>query len=330
MPEITAPSHNRYEPRGAYTQLDTLLGSRFVAQDLNLASIKPARSLLAGSQRTRYRGRGMDFEEVRLYQPGDDIRSIDWRVTARTQVPHTKLYREERERPIFLMVDQRSSMFFGSKHCFKSVLAAYIAAVLGWTATGNSDRIGGLVFGDQNQRDIRPRRSKHAQLELIHQLQEFNQQLKSPIAETKPLALAELLGDLRRIAKPGSSLFIISDFQDMNEQCERELFTLARHADVCLIHIYDPLEHHLDSSQPLTISDGYTRLQLPSHMHSFRQAYSHIFEKRLEQLTQSCTRLGISLLSIGTQDDCPHLLRQIFGRRQVAGNNIHSNSIHKR
>lgn len=321
MRDPMTSSTNRFEPRGAYTQLETLLGSRFVAQDLNLASVKPARSLLAGSQRTRYRGRGMDFEEVRLYQPGDDIRSIDWRVTARTQVPHTKLYREERERPIFLLVDQRSSMFFGSKRCFKSVLAAYIAAVLGWAATGNSDRIGGLVFGDHHQRDIRPRRSKHAQLELIHQLQEYNHQLKSPIAEEKPLGLAELLSDLRRIAKPGSSLFILSDFQDMDEQCERELFTLARHADLCLIHVYDPLEHHLGSSQPLTISDGQTRLQLPSHMHNFRQAYSRIFEQRLEQLTQTCTHLGVSLLSIGTQDDCPQVLRQVLGRRQFSNSN---------
>jgi uncharacterized protein (DUF58 family) len=329
MPGINPTANpERFEPRGAYTQLDTLLGSRFLAQDLNLASIKPARSLLAGSQRTRYRGRGMDFEEVRLYQPGDDIRSIDWRVTARTQVPHTKLYREERERPIFLLVDQRSSMFFGSTCCFKSVLAAHIAAVLGWAATGNSDRIGGLVFGDHDQRDIRPRRSKHAQLELIHQLQEYNHRLTSPIPAKKPLGLAELLGVLRRIAKPGSSLFIVSDFQDMNEQCERELFTLARHADLCLIHVYDPLEHHLDSTQPLTISDGQGRVRLPSNARSFQQAFSQIFEQRLEQLTQSCTRLGISLLSIGTQDDCAQVLRQTFGRRPVTG--AHSLVNHKR
>jgi uncharacterized protein (DUF58 family) len=316
MANIGSPQPgNNFEPRGAYTQLETLLGSRFLAQDLTLSSIQPARSLLAGSQRTRYRGRGMDFEEVRLYQPGDDIRSIDWRVTARTQVPHTKLYREERERPIFLLVDQRSSMFFGSKQCFKSVLAAYIAAVLGWAATGHSDRIGGLVFGDHDQRDIRPRRSKHAQLELIHQLQEYNHRLNSPVADTAPLSLVELLGDLRRIAKPGSALFIISDFQDMDDQCERELFTLARHADLCLIHLYDPLEHHLDSTQPLTISDGKEHIQLPSNLRKFQQAYSQAFEQRLERLTQTCTRLGVSLLSIGTQDDCPQLLRQTFGRR---------------
>jgi hypothetical protein len=130
------------------------------------------------------------------------------------------------------------------------------------------------------------------------------------------------LGDLRRIAKPGSALFILSDFQDMDEQCERELFTLARHADLCLIHLYDPLEQHLDSSQPLTISDGKEHIQLPSNQRSFQQAYSQAFGQRLERLTQTCTRLGVSLLSIGTQDDCSQLLRQTFGRRnKTSGKN---------
>lgn len=308
---------NSFQPRGAYTRLDMLLGSRFVAQDLKLGAMKPARSLLAGSERTRYRGRGMDFEEVRLYQPGDDIRSIDWRVTARTQIPHTKLYREERERPIFMLADQRSSMFFGSRVCFKSVMAAYISSVLGWAAMGNSDRIGGLVFGDHNQREIRPRRSKHALLELIHQLQDYNQQLNSPIAtetNTPLLSLAKVFSDARRIVKPGSAVFIVSDFHDMDEQCERELYSLSRHADLRLIHIYDPLEQHLDSKYPLTVSDGKTRLQLPSHQKAFQRAYSQLFSERLEQLTQFSRRLGISLLSIGTQDDCQQILRQTFGR----------------
>ncbi|ACE85544.1 DUF58 domain-containing protein [Cellvibrio japonicus] len=303
-------------PQGAYAQLDCLLGSRFIAEDLSLSSVKPARSLLAGSVRTRYRGRGMDFEEVRLYQAGDDIRSIDWRVTARTQVPHTKLYREERERPVFLLVDQRASMFFGSRRCFKSVLACYIAATLGWTALGNSDRIGALVFGDSDQRDIRARRGKHAQLELIHQLQEFNRRLTSPIASEHSLSLAELLADLRRISKPGSALFIISDFRDMDEACERELFSLARHADLTLIHVYDPLEQQLDSNQPLSVSNGQVRVQLPAQQRSFQQAYRALFERRLELLTQTAKRLGIALLSLSTQDDCAQQLRQTFGRRR--------------
>ncbi len=308
-------------PRGAYTELSALLRCRFAAQDLKLFAHQPARSLLSGGERTRFRGRGMDFEEVRLYQPGDDIRSIDWRVTARTQVAHTKIFREERERPVFMLVDQRSSLFFGSQRCFKSVLAAHIAALLSWAALANGDRLGALVFGDYDQRDVRPRRSKHAVLELLHQLQDYNHRLNSPIA---PLAIGNqpvnelhrMLADARRIAKPGCALFIISDFQDMNPACEQQLFELARHTDVTLIHLYDPLERQLISNSPLTISNGRERLQLATNEKMFQQAFKNQFDQQLNTLVQLCKRLRIPLLSYATSDDIQEGLRKAFGRKK--------------
>jgi uncharacterized protein (DUF58 family) len=258
----------------------------------------------------------MDFEEVRLYQPGDDVRSIDWRVTARTQVPHTKLYREERERPVFVVTDQRASLFFGSRQCFKSVLANHIAANLAWAALTNGDRIGGLVFGDHRLRDIRPRRSKHAVLELLHQLQEFNRELNSPIASPDGQKMASVLADVRRIAKPGSSVFIISDFYDYDARCEQQLFELARHTEVSLIHVFDPLEQQLHASSRLTVSNGQIRLQLPSDEASFQEAYQSAFSARLDYLTQSAKRLGLPLLSYSTSDNLQHLLRERFAARK--------------
>lgn len=306
-------------PRGAYTELSALLRCRFAAQDLKLFAHQPARSLLSGGERTRFRGRGMDFEEVRLYQPGDDIRSIDWRVTARTQVAHTKIFREERERPVFMLVDQRSSLFFGSQCCFKSVLAAHIAALLGWAALANGDRLGGLIFGDYDQRDVRPRRSKHAVLELLHQLQGYNHRLKSPIApdnEKRPNELHKILGDARRIAKPGCALFIISDFHDMDSTCEQQLFDLARHTDITLIHVYDSLEKELISNSPLTISNGHERMQLAANEKSFQRAYKNHFDQHLNGLVQLCKRLHIPLLSYATCDDIQDGLRKAFGRKK--------------
>jgi len=305
-------------PRGAYTSLADLLRCRFAAQDLKLFAHQPARSLLAGSERTRFRGRGMDFEEVRLYQAGDDIRSIDWRVTARTQVPHTKIFREERERPVFMVVDQRSPLFFGSQRCFKSVLGAHIAALLGWAALHNGDRLGGLVFGDYEQRDIRPRRSKHAVLELLHQLQDYNHKLQAPIrpqTEQKPVSLTQILTDTRRIAKPGCALFIISDFHDSDDATEQQLFELARHTDVTLIHLYDPLERQLRNNAPLSISNGIHRLQLPTQDKRFQTAFSDAFNQRVEKLQQSCKRLRIALLSYSTQDDIHQQLRQAYSKK---------------
>lgn len=312
-------------PRGAYTELASLLRCRFSARDLKLFAHRPARSLLSGEKRTRFRGRGMDFEEVRLYQAGDDIRSIDWRVTARTQVAHTKIFREERERPVFMVVDQRSRLFFGSTRCFKSVLAAHIAALLAWAALANGDRLGALVFGDYQQRDVRPRRSKHAVLELLHQLQDYNHRLQSPIApEPQPLPTGQLpaanrletiLADAQRIAKPGCALFVISDFHDMNERAEQQLFELARHTDVTLIHVYDPLERELVSNAALTISNGRERAQLAAQDKQFQLAYKNHFDQHLAQLTQLCKRMRIPLLSYATHDDIQEGLRKAYGRR---------------
>ena len=303
-------------PKGAYVDLSSLLRVRFAAQDLRLFVKRAVKSQLNGVERTRFRGRGMDFEEVRLYQAGDDVRSIDWRVTARTQVPHTKLYREERERPVFVLVDQRAPMFFGSQRCFKSVLAAHIAANLAWAALNNSDRIGGLVFGDNAQRDIRPRRSKHAVLELLHQLQEFNQQLQSPIAAANSKSLNALLTDARRMAKPGCALFIVSDFHDYDQRGEQQLFELARHTDITLIHVFDPLEKQLQSNARLTISDGTARLQLPTDEMHFQHAYQTAYSSRLEFLTRSTQRLAIPLLSYATTDNLQQLLRERFAARK--------------
>lgn len=301
-------------PAGAYSDLAQLLRLRFAAQDLKLFAKRPVRSLLTGGERTRFRGRGIDFEEVRLYQPGDDIRTIDWRVTARTQVPHTKIFREERERPVFMVADQRATMFFGSQRCFKSVLCAHICALLGWAALGNSDRVGGLVFGDHTQRDIRPRRSKHAMLELLHQLQDYNHRLQSPIPPADGVKLVDILADTRRIAKPGCALFIVSDFHDFDAACEQQLFELARHTDVTLVHVFDPLERQLASNATLTISDGQSRCRIPANERRFQQAYHENYQKHLQDLTRSCQRLNLSLLSYATNDDIQHLLRERFGK----------------
>ena len=303
-------------PKGAYTELANLLRLRFVAQDLRLFVPKPVKSLLNGGERTRFRGRGMDFEEVRLYQAGDDIRSIDWRVTARTQVPHTKVYREERERPVFILIDQRSPLFFGSQQCFKSVLAAHIGTNLAWAALNNGDRVGGMLFGDNQQRDIRPRRSKHAVLELLHHIQDFNRQLRSPISPSGSKSLKSILMDTRRIAKPGCALFIISDFHDYTHECEQQLFELARHTDITLVHVYDPLEKKLASNRRLTVSNGQVRLELPTDDNNFQQAYESAYSEHLDKVIASSKRLGITLMSYATTDNVQQALRERFSTKK--------------
>ena len=301
--------------KGAYCQLDDLLNMRFIAGDLRLSPLRMSRSQLAGSFRTRFRGRGMEFEEVRHYQAGDDIRSIDWRVTARTQVPHTKLFREERERPVILMLDQRPGMFFGSRTCFKSVLAAQCAAALAWVALGNNDRIGGLVFNDNSERDLRPQRNRHALLNLLQEIHGFNQQLNSPISAGVATTLATRLNDLRRIARPGSAAVIISDFAGFDAECEERLYQLSRHCDVTLLHISDPIEMTLPEGHLLSISDGQHRRRLDTSSRALQQDYSQLFEKHRNELQRCATRLGVPLLPLTTAQSAYSQLQTLFGKK---------------
>lgn len=302
------------ESRGAYTDVSTLLKLRFAAKDLKLSVQRDSSASLTGGSRTRFRGRGMEFEEVRVYHPGDDIRTIDWRVTARTNIPHTKLFREERERPTFVAADQRASLFFGSQRCFKSVLCAHLATLLAWASLHNNDRVGGLVFGNQGHRDIRPRRAKHSVLELIQRLDEFNHGLNSPLVSERHISLATVLKDLRRIARPGSALYLISDFQDYDSECQEQLYLLARHTDVTLFLVTDPLEQALPAKGLLTVSDGRQRLQIAAGDRHLRESFHAHYLERFELLKKQSQKLKIPLYSFSTAEDEITQMRRIFHR----------------
>lgn len=308
--------HDFKQPvQGAYCQLEDLLSLRFAARELQLTPRQQSRSLLSGGFRTRFRGRGMEFEEVRHYQAGDDIRSIDWRVTARTSVPHTKLFREERERPVILMLDQRNPMFFGSKHCFKAALAAHTAALMGWAALANNDRVGALIFNDTQEKDVRPKRSRHTLLAILKTIQEFNTSLQSPVPDPAAVSLSQRLRDLRRIAKPGSAIIISSDFHDIDQACDEQLYQLSRHGDVSLLHICDVLESHLPANMQLTVSDGQQRRVLDTRSRSLRAHYQQQFDNQFAHLQSLARQLAVPLLTIRT--DQPPLARLLptFGKQ---------------
>ncbi|MFT5722569.1 MAG: hypothetical protein ACI9W6_002899 [Motiliproteus sp.] len=299
---------------GAYPDLQQLIGLHRSCQQLKLSSLGRLRHSAAGERQTRRRGRGMEFEEVRPYQPGDDIRSIDWRVTARTQTPHTKLYREEQERPVLLAADLRSSMFFGSQTCFKSVLCANLMSALGWITLANRDRIGGIIFGDQSHCELRPKRSKHRVLEWIRQLQQFAQQLDSPCPEQPPQPLYSLLQKLLPICRPGSGLYIASDFHDLDERCYRLLYQLSRHADLTLFVLYDPLERQLPATEGLWVTDGQHRQPLSTAL-----TQQTLIEDRLEALQHRCQPLGVRVLSLGTDEPLLARLNTFYGSRKSNG-----------
>jgi uncharacterized protein (DUF58 family) len=301
--------------QGAHVRLEDLISLRFPARQLNLSRRNRALSALAGPNKSNFRGRGIDFEEVRNYQPGDDIRTIDWRVTARTGSAHTKLFREERERPVLVIVDQRNCMFFGSRHCFKSVLACQLASLLAWSALDAGDRVGGLVFNDREHREIRPRRSRRTVLALLSELAVYNAAL--PLAGNgSTRGFPDMLANLRRIARPGSSLFLVSDFRGADNETARELlFQLSQHTEITAIRCSDPLEARLPRAGHYAVTDGVQRSELHTADRQLRRDYRERFLEREQSLARDLMRLGIPLLQAQTDRAPFELLQSYYGER---------------
>ena len=255
-----------------------LIKLRYGAKELTHFPKLQARQILAGGHKSHFRGRGMDFDQVRLYQPGDDVRSIDWRVTARTQVPHTKVFIEERERPILIICDLRSSMFFGSQR-LKSVVACEVSAALAWAGLGINDRVGGVIFGAQKQLDVKPKRSHHTALQFIHGLQNFSEALLEPQPDS--LDLATILEESRRLALPGSTVFIVSDFHDLNSDCEPHLFSLAKHCSINFCQVIDNLERQLPKPALYAVGNGERQAILDTSDVKLRDHFAYQFSQTL-------------------------------------------------
>ncbi len=312
------PHHARYQSRGAIISLQQMLLQRYAAKTLEYLTHSRSIAGISGLHLSKMRGRGIDFEEFRPYQPGDDIRLIDWRVTARTGRPFTKVFREERERPVIIAVDQTHNMYFGSQTAFKSVVAAQAAAVFCWLAIDNGDRVGGLVFSDVESSLVRPKRSRRSALHLLNQVYLFNQQLqqvKDPEAQqpTDPdfvPGLAHALGQIRRITKPGSTLYVLSDFVTLDDRALRYLNQLSRHNNVICCFIYDALEETLPVPGIYSITDGSRKGALNTHSSKARVRYREQFRMRMETLETELDKIQIRLIKMRTNQLVVEQIRQ--------------------
>ena len=287
---------------GAYTDLRALTRLRYAAREIDLVAMSKAINPLSGLLTSNFRGRGIDFAEVRIYQPGDDVRTIDWKVTARTQKPHTKLFQEEKERPVLLVVDQSSSMFFGSKVAFKSVIAAQCAALIAWTALEGGDRVGGLIFSDDDHREVRPRRSKHSVLRLMREIDTQNHALGKGTPPANSNTIAGALRSVRRIIKHGGTIFIISDFQRFDTEVVLHLNQLARHNDIVGLHISDEMERSLPAPNLYTITDGIDRARINTADPRHRDRYRKHFSNRMELIRDEFKRINAPFFELLTHE----------------------------
>lgn len=241
------PQLNKAAKKGQNPAIDvmakTMVNTRHHARQLGMARMKKASSAISGLHDSRFRGRGMDYLESRIYQAGDDIRNMDWRVTARTGDAHTKLFQEERERPTYVILDSNASMFFGTKTKFKMVLASEIAAFLGWSSIQNGDRIGVLTYGIHGTHIVKATPGKRGMMAMMsHVLKTSVLMPKDGKSLEQQENLDQALKQLRTVIRPGSLVFIVSDFLNLGEEAKRQLLQLRKHNDVLAVKVADPFE----------------------------------------------------------------------------------------
>lgn len=286
---------SEHKTNGVSLDMAEMLYYRSKTSLLNLTPRKTVQARLAGTYLTKMKGRGMEFDEARHYQPGDDIRAIDWRVTARTGKTHTKLFREEKERPIFLLVDFSHSMHFGTQLLFKSVMAAHLGSLISWAAAKRGDRIGGLIFNEDSHREFKPMTRQKAVLSLLSGMKALHQNHQSKNPEA---VFSDALARIRRLARPGSAVFILSDFYHINESAQRHLTNLSRHCEVIGYRISDPFEHQLpqvNARQTVTLTDGDNRQSITlgedSQSLDYQKIHAYLMNQTKDKLQQSHVHL---------------------------------------
>jgi len=293
-------------------KLSTLIGLNREAGALPLIS-NSVKAQMAGGHLSAFRGRGMEYHESRPYQPGDDIRSIDWRVTARSAQTHTKVYREERERPVLLWLDLSRSMFFGTQVCFKSVLASKLAALLAWSSVQHGDRLGYLVFSEQQHIEFRPTRGKRAALQFIQQLAAHRAWDMDDDLVSEHKAGLHALTRLRQVTRPGSLLVLLSDFRFLDDDCRGQLVELARHNDIVMIHTFDPFECALPPSGYYRVTDGEHSVDIDTANADIRTQYRQRYDDQQQALKRLCNELGLYQIDIATDGDMLNDLKAGLG-----------------
>ncbi|MCL1048946.1 DUF58 domain-containing protein [Shewanella abyssi] len=303
-----ATKARQLDPR-LYCELKSLVALKPAAAKLSFLKGRFRTSNQAGRHNSKVRGRGLNFEELRHYQDGDDVKNMDWRTTLRTGKPHVRAYSEEKERQTLIVVDQRSSMFFGSQHALKSVVAAQLSALSIWNILQSGDRVGGMVFNDHDCQYIKPQRSAGNALVFCQTIVDANQKLSAAtIATDSETTLNKTLLRLNKLAQRDSSIIIISDWQGFNAASLILLKQLQRANDVVLVYVHDKLERELHSIKHLVASDGQSQLamdpqQINDRAPSFYHHYQNEFKQKLAELNQVSRSQILPVIDIDTNGD---------------------------
>jgi uncharacterized protein (DUF58 family) len=294
--------------------LADLVRLRPAGESLHLSAPR-IRVAVEGGHVSQYKGRGVEFDESRPYQPGDDLRTIDWRVTARTGKPHTKVFREERNRPVFVWLDLRRPMLFATRGAYKGVRAAEAAALVAWSAIANGDRLGGLVFSETEHHELRPALGARAALRLLQTIC-IDSFWRPPTTATETETDAErALLRLTRVARPGSLIFLFSDFRRLGADSDRHLRQLASHCDLLLVHVYDAVEAELPPPGRYRIVSAGRSFSIETGSAAMRRRYEDRFAQRRAGLANLSRLPGIRMVDCRAEADPRTVLAQQFRQR---------------
>jgi len=301
-----------------YTNLHSLVRLRYTAGGFSYLPRQPVRSLLAGRKRSKLRGRGLDFDELRHYRPGDDIRTMDWRVTNRTGKPHVRVYTEERDRPVVVVVDQRLPMFFGSEYKMKSVVAAEVAAITAWRVLGVGDRIGAILFNDERIAEARPARSEKKVMGWLGDLANMNNELSVTSAtESRPAALEEALKATQRMVSHDYLVILVSDFHGWSDKALQSIRRISQHNDVISCMVFDPLERDISRADKLVVSDGFYQLEIDPVHQDLGERFETSFRNSVAHVRSELLRHNIPVVPVHTAEPADRQLREQLGGQRV-------------
>jgi uncharacterized protein (DUF58 family) len=306
------------DPR-IHVDLTHLQAMKPLARHISFLPGQPVNSILNGRHASRLKGRGLNFEELRHYSIGDDVRTIDWKVTARTREPYVRVYTEERDRPAMLIVDQRMSMFFGSRLNMKSVTAAEAAALAAFAIREQGDRVGGIVFNDDSVIEHRPQASHKALNRFLASVASANSALSADHVPAQSMLLNQPLAAASRIAKTKGLILIFSDFDGMDGTTEKILCTLAQRNDVILFTVTDPTTDNLPKDLDIVVSDGQLQAQLTIGSDQTRKKLQEFASARLDALLTLSQKYGIPVLPLSAAaETLPQILELLGARRKPA------------
>ena len=287
------------------------------ARSVSFRPKQPSTSILNGQHASKIKGRGLNFEELRHYVAGDDVRTIDWKVTARTGAPYVRVYTEERDRAVLLLVDQRMSMFFGSVLNMKSVTAAEAAAISAFRVREKGDRVGGIIFGDEEMEELKPQATIKGLNHFLDRLSAANGRLHAKAPTVHPMPLSRPLRAAARIVKSGAMVIVFSDFDGWDAATEKPLRQIAQRNDLILVSVLDPTSKHLPDNMDVVMSDGSMQAQINTSDPTLRRNLADFTTGRLAALFDFSARYQVPVVPLTTAEETlPQLIRLLGGVRR--------------